>query len=565
MHLRKFLSALLVVSLPAIPQAMGQGWLWARSNSAGSGNESAAAIATDGSGNVYSAGYFSSATATFGFYPLGNTASGFNDMFLVKYDPSGVVLWAVGAGGTDDDYATSVATDPWGNVFVAGHFYGTSMGFGTATLTNIGGVDSSDMYIAKYDPLGNFLWARRAGGTKNDRINSIKTDISGNVIATGSFQSAYMAFATTSGPDTLRNPIPTVDRVFVIKYDSTGNYVWGTSAGGAGYDRGYAVATDHGNNIFVTGAFNGPSITFGTNVLSDSVSSVDDLFVVKYDSMGVVQWARSARGAGTDVATAAGADVFGNVYVAGKYTSSALRFNTTTLGNAGGYDMFLTKYDYAGNVMWARSNGGSADDLVHSLAVDDSSSVVLAGNFVSPTLAFGVSTLTYDGLGISRLFIGKYDSSGNAKWAATTGPGHGNAFGVAVAIPGKIYVTGDYSDTTFWFGNDTLLNAIHSGTFDMFVAKFTETPLSVPGLVGDHLAMVVYPNPNNGMMTVSFGETGYNNIGIYDCVGRLIYQVQLTGNERSVKINAADLIDGVYLLRSIHNGTSVSAPFVIRR
>ena len=338
-----------------------------------------------------------------------------------------------------------------------------------------------------------------------------------------------------------------------------------TGAGGVGYDFGYAVTTDPGNNIFVTGAFGSTNITFGSTVLTNS-SSVNDIFVVKYDSMGVVQWAKSAMGTGNDVPTAAGADVYGNVYVAGRYSSATLAFGSTTLTNAGatGYDIFLTKYDYAGNVLWAKSNGGSADDIVHALAIDDSSYVVLAGNFVSPTLHFGGSTLSYDGTGISALFIAKYDSLGHALWGATTGPGHSDANGVAVTIPGKIYLAGDYSDTTFWFGNDTVQNVIHTGTLDMFVAKFNEGPLSVP-VVTAKSNMAVYPNPNNGMMTVSFGEPGYENIGIYDCLGRLIYQAPISKNETSVKINATDLSDGVYMLRTIHNGASESLPFVIRR
>ena len=560
MYLRKLLLAFLIISLPSMPRVMAQGWQWAKSTG-GSGNERAAAMASDGAGNVYSVGYFSSASITFGFYPLNNTASGFNDVLLVKYDPSGTVLWAVSAGGSDEDYATSVATDPWGNVYIGGYFYGSSMIIGTDTLSNVGSVDSADMFIAKYDQLGNFLWARRAGGILDDYINSIKTDISGNIIVTGSFQSPYLAFGT----DTVRNPIATVDRFFVIKYDSVGNYVWSTGAGGVGYDFGYAVTTDPGNNIFVTGAFGSTNITFGSTVLTNS-SSVNDIFVVKYDSMGVVQWAKSAMGTGNDVPTAAGADVYGNVYVAGRYSSATLAFGSTTLTNAGatGYDIFLTKYDYAGNVLWAKSNGGSADDIVHALAIDDSSYVVLAGNFVSPTLHFGGSTLSYDGTGISALFIAKYDSLGHALWGATTGPGHSDANGVAVTIPGKIYLAGDYSDTTFWFGNDTVQNVIHTGTLDMFVAKFNEGPLSVP-VVTAKSNMAVYPNPNNGMMTVSFGEPGYENIGIYDCLGRLIYQAPISKNETSVKINATDLSDGVYMLRTIHNGASESLPFVIRR
>ena len=106
---------------------------------------------------------------------------------------------------------------------------------------------------------------------------------------------------------------------------------------------------------------------------------------------------------------------------------------------------------------------------------------------------------------------------------------------------------------------------IHTGTLDMFVAKYSQTPLSVPAIAEKGRGMIVYPNPNNGMMTVSFSELGYNNLAIYDCLGRQVYQSQLTGNETSLKINATELNDGVYLLRTMHNGDVESTAFVIRR
>jgi hypothetical protein len=565
MNLRILLSVFIIFLVLAMLPAKAQSWRWARSNG-GSGNESTSALTTDSWGNIYAAGYYSSTSFNFSFFPMNNAGSGYTDVFLVKYSPDGTVLWAASAGGNNDDYVTSVSTDPWGNVFIAGYFFSTTFTIGGTTLSNAGATtDSSDMFVAKFDSLGNFKWARRAGGVKDDRIYSMMADISGNVIVTGSFQSAYLAFGTGAA-DTVKNPIEGVDRVFVIKYDSLGNYVWYTSAGGVGYDFGYALATDPGNNIYVSGAFNSSNITFGTTVLNNT-SSVDDMFLVKYDSMGTVLWARSGAGSANDIPTAARADNYGNIYVTGKFSSPTLTFGTATLTNAGatGYDIFLVKYDLFGNFVWARSNGGNADDIPHAIAIDDSSYIVLAGNFASTSLPFGPSTLTYDGTGLNALFMGKYDSAGHALWGITTGPHHGNANGIAVSYPSQIYMGGDFSDTTFWFGNDTLQNIIHTGTADMFLAKFSQTPLSVPSVAANGTGITIYPNPNNGMMTVSLGVTGYNTLAIYNAIGQQVYQGQLSGNETALKINAMDMNDGVYMLRASRNGVAESATFVIRR
>lgn len=563
MNLRILSPVLVIFLLMGSRPARAQNWQWAE-NYGGSGNESAAAVATDAWGNVYAAGYFSSASFNFGFYPMNNAASGYTDVFLVKYAPDGTILWAASAGGNNDDYITAVSTDRWGNVFVAGYFFSSTITIGGTTLANAGATtDSSDMFVAKFDSLGNFKWAQKAGGVKDDRINAMMTDISGNVIVTGSFQSSFLAFGT----DTVKNSIEGVDKVFLIKYDSLGNYVWSIGATGTGYDYAYALSTDPGNNVYVSGAFNGSNIAFGATVLNNNSSGLgaDDMFVVKFDSTGALLWARSGTGTGNDIPTAARADNYGSIYVTGKFSSPTLAFGSTTLTNAGGYDIFLVKYDLLGNLKWARTNGGSADDISHAIAIDDSFDVLLAGNFASTTLPFGTSTLSYDGVGLSALFIGKYDSAGHALRATTTGPGHGDAYGIAVSYPGEIYLAGDFSDTTFWFGNDTLQNAIHTGTLDMFVAKYSQTPLSTAPLVKNSRSIIVYPNPSNGMMTVSFGEQGYSNLAIYDCLGRQVYQNQLSGNESAVKINATELNDGVYLLRTVHNGETESVTFVIRR
>ncbi len=542
-----------------LPQTVNaQGWLWAKS-AGGSGTESATAITTDRSGNVYATGYFTTSSFSFGFFPVNNTSGGSADVYLVKYDRSGTVLGAQSGGGTSNDYATSISADPSGYIYIAGYFFSSSVTFGGITLNNNGPSGTSDMYVVKYDSLGNVMWARSAGGSDNDRINSIKADAWGNVVMTGSFESPTLVF----GPDTLRT-LSTVDKAFVVKYDSAGSYQWSAGAGGTGYDFGNAITTDAATNVYVAGKFGSPTITFGDTVLTNTDPAANDMFLVKYSTTGTVQWARHSADSGNAMATCVSADVTGNVYVGGNFAGSSIKFGTTTLINSGGNDIFLTKYGSGGNVIWARANGGTADDIPHALVIDDSSNIILTGNFVSPTLHFDAYTVTYDGTGVSALFLAKYDGAGNVSWAKTTGASHGNANGVAFA-PGQIFLAGDYSDTTFWFGLDTLHNAIHTGTSDIFVAKYSEGELFVTPVTAASHCMRVYPNPNNGSMIVSFEETGYDNIGIFDCTGKVIYQSILSGAEREVRINASDLNDGVYLLRSMHKGIAGSASFVIRR
>lgn len=150
-------------------------------------------IATDDAGNSIVTGYFRD-TATFGDTTLAST--GDYALFVTKYDEAGDFLWAVAAGadGTDDVSGEGVATDLWGNIIVTGQFEGTAI-FEDTTLTSAGG---GDIFIAKYDGDGNFLWVVQAGGTDYEAGISVATDDSGNVIVTGEFWSTEPTFGGTT-------------------------------------------------------------------------------------------------------------------------------------------------------------------------------------------------------------------------------------------------------------------------------------------------------------------------------------------------------------------------------
>jgi hypothetical protein len=154
--------------------------LWAK-KAGGISKDAANGIDVDGSGNSYVAGEFQG-TATFGSTMLASTGSQ-QDIFLAAYDASGNVLWANKAGGTAGDFGRNIAVDETGNSYITGEFEG-SASFGNTTLSSSGGVD---IFVAKYNAAGNALWAKRAGGTMEDRASGISVDESGNNYKAGYF------------------------------------------------------------------------------------------------------------------------------------------------------------------------------------------------------------------------------------------------------------------------------------------------------------------------------------------------------------------------------------------
>ena len=269
-----FYFCLLLSSIFSV-NAQTPNWQWAKSEG-GTSSEVSTGVCTDASGNVFITGLFFSPTITFGTTTLTN--AGGMDIFIVKYDATGNVLWAKSAGGVYGERGQSVCTDASGNVFITGHFYSPTIIVGTTTLTNTNQTtdSTSDIFIVKYDASGNVLWAKSEGSGSNESGQSVCTDASGNVFITGSFYSGNLYIGTTW---LFLSEWDRYNDIFIVKYDTSGNVLWAKSAGGAGSDLSSGVCTNASGNIFITGYFGNPNINFGTTTLTNAGAL--DIFIAK--------------------------------------------------------------------------------------------------------------------------------------------------------------------------------------------------------------------------------------------------------------------------------------------
>lgn len=512
-------------------------------------------------------------------------------------------LWANSAGGSFPDKGYGITTDVNGNVLVTGSFRSSAITFGTTTLINtntgddifvvkydaLGNVlwaksaigsanevgqsvstDESgnvlvtgyynspsitfgtttltnsgeqDIYVVKYDAAGNVLWAKSSGGLYDDRGASISTDASGNIFITGYFESASISFGTT----TLTNANITKADIFIAKYDASGNELWAKSAGALAPDYGQSIAADLTGNVLVTGFFSSPSITFDTVTLT-KISS-DDIFVVKYDASGNVLWAKSAGGSAFDNAFGICTDAGGNVLVTGIFTSPILTFDAIALTHTGGSDIFVAKYDASGNVMWAKTAQGLNEERGESISTDNAGNVLLAGSFTSPTLKFGTITLTNQGS--NDIYIVKYDVSGNVIWAKSVG-GIKDDFGQSIATDanGNVLITGNFSSTPLSFGSITLNNG---GISDLFVAKLDATTLGIDENSNNSSALI-HPNPFNSSTTIQLKSAVSNgHIKVYNVNGKLVKEmINISG--QTITIHRDKLANGLYFISLIEDG-----------
>lgn len=519
--------------------------------------------------------------------------------------------WARSATGNSTDEASTVTTDTFGNVYISGYYSSDSIVIGNVVLKNAG-LSFNDLFIAKYDPLGNLVWAQRFGGSSNDRGTSITTDKAGNVFLTGYFYSPKIGF----GKDTLINA-GNVGDIFIVKFDQTGHVLWAKREGGAGLEIPHSITIDPNDNIIVTGRFSSNLITFGTTTLAQAGSM--DVFLVKYDPSGNVLWAKGAGGGTNDEGYSVSTDASGNIYVGGYFTQPA-NFGAIKLTSLGFVDMFLAKYDPSGNVLWAKNAGGNGDDRAVALKTDASGNSYVTGFYTNDSISFGAVIIPDKA--VDNSFVAKYDTDGNVVWAKGLG-GDIEAEDLTV-FNSDVYICGTFSADTLNYASSSLIcegntdffllncdtngspkwvvkqtsdgesgenarsvevdgagNVIISGTFrsepiffgatelnsnrgsDLFVAKLGSTATGITDLQnGSNL--IVYPNPGNGQFTLK-SNFNISRIEIYDLTGSKVFSKNLSGQRASEAINIEGAPSGIYFIRAFDGQISRTKKLIIRK
>ena len=448
------------------------------------GSEYPYSIINDPSGNLYVTGMFYGAID---FDPspatseLSSPSSG-PRAFLAKYDKDGNYLWAKMLSGTSTNSGKSIRINSSGDIILAGAFSGTTDFDPSAGIANITSAGSDDIFMAKYDNNGNYIWAKAFGSVPNEYFYSISLDAGNNILIGGVFwgtcdfdPSPAVANLTSSGPDD----------IFFAKYDPSGNYVWAKNIGkatGSSYeDQVFNLCNDGSGNLYITGHFQG-TVDFDPGAGAANLVSAGsyDIFFAKYDASGNYVWAKRAGSSQSDNAWGINIDMAGNLILSGNY-SGTVDFDpgagTANLVSAGSTDIFLAKYDAGGNYLFAKSFGGAGYDNMNTLLTDGANNYFISGTF-SVTVDFdpSASTVNLVSAGSNDVFIAKYDVNGNYSYAINMG-GSGaeqTYWGGLSADPnGNIFLGGTFQSTADFDPSAGVANLITTNNgYDMFLAKY---------------------------------------------------------------------------------------------
>ena len=365
------------------------------------------------------------------------------------------VTWSVQFGSAGEDDGVGIVTDSSGNVYVGGTTTGSLY------ATNIGG---QDIFLAKYDPSGNFVWGKQIGTIADECVSDIVLDASGNVYLVGSTTGNLFG---TNGGSTTQDTEP--DDAYIVKFSSGGNQLWGKQFGTSSADYATSIAIDSVGNVIVAGYTEGN--LFGTNAGYDSdvtlAYGTEDIFLRKYDGSGNVVWSQQYGQKGDDDVAKIKVDSQDNIILAGETFESF----GPPIANAGGaaHHALLVKYNSSGVLIWGlQANGtntastGLQNDNYNSLAIDVSNNIIVTGNVNK-----GDSEFT------NQVYIVKYNPAGVVIWEnlLTSYDTSGNIEGLGVSqicsdALGKIVIVGYTNGSLF---------APNGGGEDAFIAKYNSS------------------------------------------------------------------------------------------
>lgn len=252
---------------------------WAK-RMGGNDSDKARAVVSDQGSNIYLTGYYSG-NANFSGTNL--PGQGHTDIFLAKYDTTGLLQWVTQAGDTGFDRSWDIDININGQILVAGD---ESRGHFDANVASCQGM--TDAFVAAYDDSGNNLWVVAGGGPEADQGKGVTHDNAGNIYLTGDFGGSAIFPPFSYSSNNYAEP-------FMVSYTSDGTTLrWARVGVGPSNDRGIAIGVDNAGSIYSTGNFD-DSIQFGQMVLQGD--SLYDIYITKLSAQNICYSSASLSGA----------------------------------------------------------------------------------------------------------------------------------------------------------------------------------------------------------------------------------------------------------------------------
>jgi hypothetical protein len=364
-------------------------------------------VASDG--GAFISGWSNASSLTLGSITVQNTHPETKHIVLAKASPDGEWLWAQMVGGQESTYSKSVQSTSDGGVVVTGMFYSSSISFDSHSIYNTN-TSQSEIFVAKSDADGNWLWASSAGGTEWDGAQDLAFSSGGELYVVGEYNNQVQfgehALSSTTQNSVFISTISVTNGTWMsaISLDST-NHVIIT---------GITGSLD--GSITITGNFIG-SLDFDSTTLDSVNNESQDLFVAKLNSNGNWDWAVSSGGVETDCAFDIVSGAHGRSIIVGHFMSPSISFGNTYISNTNqwdaNWDLYVAWLDSDGNWEGAVGAAGSDMDKLKAVDIHTNGMVYVTGRTNSTSLEIGLderSTSGYEDMFVALLDV---DSDGD--------------------------------------------------------------------------------------------------------------------------------------------------------
>lgn len=395
----------------------------------------------------------------------------FNLFVAFRFSYSQSLSFAKRVGGTSFENAMGIAVDSNKNIILSGYFAGTADFDPSPSIFNLTSQGGNDIFLAKYDSAGGFLWAIDIGGQFEDfNYSDPVTDAAGNIYLCGQF-GLTVDFDPSAAFDTLSG-FGSYDG-FIAAYNSNGNCLWAKQFGGMFSDYVYRLDYDN-NSILFTGTFDSIADLDPTVAVNNfSSSGKTDVFFGRLDVAGNLLFVKTIGGHSDDGTNNIAHDHNGDIVIVGSFTDSA-DFDPSASSyfvSGTGFPSFLSKYDANGNFIWAIHFNNS---IPYGLGIDASNNILTCGNFMG-TVDFdpGTNIAPLSSAGNFDIYFGKYDSAGNYVFVKRIG---GTGLDLAYAIrqrqSGIIFLSGYFNGTVDFDPGNGAAFMSSAGLGDIFIAQF---------------------------------------------------------------------------------------------
>jgi hypothetical protein len=397
-----------------------------------------------------------------------------NPSTLTNLFPPNAWLWAKYAD-CNMNKGNAITTDAKGNVYVTGQFNCPYFTLANGITIRYTCGSYGDVFVAKYDPNGNLLWANDAGGNGTSNSTGIAVDSLGNVYVTGYFTGTDINF-DRFGTYNLRGDNGGASNLFFAKYDITGAPLYvrcGQSVPGTNV-KALSVSCGKGNCVYITGSFLTKQFVWGNMTLTNDSTGFEESFVARIDGIyGYPTWGLTFNGESDERACSVAADRDGNAFVGGYFFSDKMYVgNDSLMKTAGVSNAFIARVDSSGNLLWMRGAGNNNGlTQIKSVSTDLSRNAYVEGVFSGSSLSIAGTTLSNtDAIGNSTdIMYARYDSGGNLVWAKSFGSSASDE-ATGISANGDIYLVGNFYGTALALGSMNLNNT-NSPVSDMFFIR----------------------------------------------------------------------------------------------